>query len=118
MSPEQREIFSPVWSSPAPGREPDPIPLWVSPAPYVLIPVAAAMTGYSPKAIRAKIDKGQWLAGREYVRAPDGRVLVSVTGFSKWVESGHRSQRARLKRSKRPEAPSGMGTNPGTKVGD
>lgn len=57
-------------------------------ADYVTIPVAAAMTGYSPKAIRRKIEAGVWLEGREFRRAPDGHVLISVKGYELWVERG------------------------------
>lgn len=57
-------------------------------ADYVTIPVAAAMTGYSPKAIRRKIESGVWLEGREFRRAPDGHVLISVKGYESWVERG------------------------------
>jgi hypothetical protein len=55
---------------------------------YVTIPVAAAMTGYTPKAIRRKIEAGVWLEGREFRRAPDGHVLISVKGYELWVERG------------------------------
>jgi len=57
-------------------------------ADYVTIPVAAAMTGYSAKAIRRKIEAGVWLEGREFRRAPDGHVLISVRGYESWVERG------------------------------
>lgn len=55
---------------------------------YVTIPVAAAITGYSAKAIRRKIEAGVWLEGREFRRAPDGHVLISVKGYELWVERG------------------------------
>jgi hypothetical protein len=58
------------------------------PAEYVTIAVAAAMTGYSAKAIRRKIEAGVWLEGREFRRAPDGHVLISVRGYERWVERG------------------------------
>jgi hypothetical protein len=57
-------------------------------ADYVTIPVAAALTGYSAKAIRRKIESGVWLEGREFRRAPDGHVLISVKGYELWVERG------------------------------
>jgi hypothetical protein len=57
-------------------------------ADYVTIAVAAAMTGYSAKAIRRKIEAGVWLEGREFRRAPDGHVLISVKGYELWVERG------------------------------
>jgi hypothetical protein len=58
----------------------------VAPASYVTIPLAANITGLSEKAIRRKIEDRAWLEGREYRRAPDGRIYISVMGFAKWVE--------------------------------
>lgn len=69
---------SPMRPSAALGRSAD----------YVTIPIAAAMTGYSVKAIRRKIEAGVWLEGREFRRAPDGHVLISVKGYELWVERG------------------------------
>lgn len=54
-------------------------------APYVRIPLAAAMTGLSEKAIRRKIEEGKWLEGRQYVRR-DGEVYISIRGYTQWVE--------------------------------
>lgn len=59
----------------------------VAPAPYVLIPVAAAITGLTRRAIQRKIADGVWLEGREYRRGPDGHIWISVQGVAKWVES-------------------------------
>lgn len=55
-------------------------------APYVTVPLAAALTGLSEKAIRRKIEDGKWLEGREYRRAPDGRIFISMTGFQAWLK--------------------------------
>lgn len=57
----------------------------VTPAPYVRIPLAAAMTGLSEKAIRRKIEEGRWLEGRQYIRR-DGEVYISIRGYALWVE--------------------------------
>lgn len=57
----------------------------VAPAPFVTIPLAAAITGYSVKAIRRKIEDGKWIEGREYVKAPDGHVLIAMKGYSQWA---------------------------------
>lgn len=59
--------------------------VYVAPAQYVRIPLAAVMTGLSEKAIRRKIEEGKWLEGREYIRR-DGEVYISVKGFERWVE--------------------------------
>lgn len=61
-------------------------PVQVSPAPYVTIPLAAAITGLSDKAIRRKIEEGKWLEGREYRRSPDGGIFISLRGYQQWVE--------------------------------
>lgn len=53
---------------------------------YVLIPAFATLSGYSEKAIRCKINTGVWIEGKEYRRAPDGRIHVDMEGVQKWVE--------------------------------
>lgn len=61
-------------------------------APYVLLEVAEAATGYSVKAMRRKIEEGIWQEGREWYKAPDGHVLISIEGYRKWVEQGPASR--------------------------
>jgi hypothetical protein len=63
-------------------------PITVAPAPYVVISLAAVVTGLSEKAIRRKIEEGIWVEGREYLRGPDGHVYISIKGFTQWVEAG------------------------------
>jgi len=58
----------------------------IAPAKYVKLPLFEALTGYTEKAVRRKIEEGHWLEGQEYLRAPDGHVLVSMDGFYKWAE--------------------------------
>ncbi len=62
------------------------IPKSIVPARYVLLPLASAITGYTVKAMERKIERGDWVEGRVYVRAPDGHIMVDVIGFQKWVE--------------------------------
>lgn len=57
---------------------------------YVTIPLAAATLGYSIDAIEAKVARGVWLEGREWRRAPDGRVLIDTKGVERWVEGLNR----------------------------
>jgi hypothetical protein len=52
---------------------------------YVTIPRAAEETGYSEKAMRRKIEDGVWLEGHEWIRAPDGRILIDVEGYYRWA---------------------------------
>jgi hypothetical protein len=53
---------------------------------YVTIAKAEELTGYTQYAIRTKIARGVWLEGRQWRRAPDGRVLLSLIGITAWVE--------------------------------
>ena len=62
-------------------------PLQVTVARFVTIDLAATLTGYTAKAIRAKIDKGEWVEDRQYVRR-DGRVLIDLRGYELWAETG------------------------------
>lgn len=54
---------------------------------YVKLPIFEAMTGYTAKAIRRKIEEGIWLEGKEYRRAPDGHILIDIEGYYRWVEN-------------------------------
>lgn len=53
---------------------------------YLTIPKFAAESGYTEDAIRAKIRTGVWLGDQVWVKAPDGRILIDVQGYEKWVE--------------------------------
>ncbi len=46
----------------------------------------SVLTGYTEDAIRAKVERGVWLEGLVWFRAPDGRVLISLRGYDAWVE--------------------------------
>ena len=71
-----------------PGPQlPAPPTVQVVSARFVTIELAAAMTGFSPAAIRAKITKGVWLEKRQWIKR-EGRVLIDMKGFEQWVESG------------------------------
>jgi hypothetical protein len=58
----------------------------LTPARYVLIPVASVVTGYSGKAIERKIERGDWPEGQVWRRAPDGRILIDLEGYNRWAE--------------------------------
>lgn len=59
----------------------------VAPSRFVTIELASAMTGLTEGAIRMKISKGIWLEGRQWVKR-DGRVLIDMEGYERWVETG------------------------------
>lgn len=60
----------------------------LNPRRYVHPSIAWLVTGYTEKAIQQKIDAGVWREGREWIKAPDGRRLVDLEGYDRWVESG------------------------------
>jgi hypothetical protein len=49
-----------------------------------MIELAAAMTGFSPGAIRTKIAKGVWLEDHQWVKR-DGRGLIDMRGYEQWA---------------------------------
>lgn len=55
------------------------------PARYVVIKLAAQLTGYTARAIEHKIYRGDWREGIEYRRGPDGRILIDMQGYARWV---------------------------------
>jgi len=60
-------------------------PVMVAPASIITLDLATAVTGLTRKAIEGKIARGDWLAGREYHRAPDGRIFIDLKGYEQWV---------------------------------
>ena len=56
----------------------------------VLLPVAEKATGLTVRAMRRKIEDGIWIEGREYDRAPDGHIYISISGYVSWVRSGRK----------------------------
>jgi hypothetical protein len=65
---------------------PSELAVTVTPARYVLLHLANVLTGYSVKAMQNKIACGVWQQDKVWKRAPDGRILIDMVGFHKWVE--------------------------------
>jgi|SRR5580658_3632212 hypothetical protein len=61
-------------------------PVVIGTARYVLLPLANLLTGYSVKAMERKIERGDWQEGKVWRRAPDGRIVIDVLGYQRWVE--------------------------------
>ena len=57
----------------------------VAPARFVRPQKFETMTGYSVEAVQCKIKRGFWLEGHEYIRAPDGNILIDVEGYYRWA---------------------------------
>jgi hypothetical protein len=53
---------------------------------WVTIKKAAELSGYSAKAIERKREQGVWIEGDIWIKAPDGRILVSTEGIERWAE--------------------------------
>lgn len=53
---------------------------------WVLLECFCQNTGYTVKAIRRKIEDGKWIEGKQYRKAPDGRITISIEGYSNWVQ--------------------------------
>ncbi|WP_257294862.1 hypothetical protein [Endozoicomonas sp. YOMI1] len=54
---------------------------------WITVKKMAEETGYTEKAIRKKVSKGNWPQGLVWRHAPDNRLLFSKTGYNKWAES-------------------------------
>jgi hypothetical protein len=61
-------------------------PIVVGTARYVLLPLANLLTGYSVKAMERKIERGDWQEGKVCKGAPDGRIVIDVLGYQRWIE--------------------------------
>lgn len=62
-------------------------PTFIAQARYVLLPLAEPLTGYTVKAMERKMERGDWQEGKVWRRAPDGRVMIDLQGYQRWVES-------------------------------
>lgn len=58
----------------------------VAPAKLVRIKLFSEITGYSEKAVRAKIDKGEWREGVHYHK-PDGTILIDLEAYYQWARN-------------------------------
>jgi hypothetical protein len=69
---------------------------------WVTIKKAAELSGYSVKAIEAKRADGTWLEGVVWIKAPDGRILISPEGIDAWAEGCVLAPQARRQRAAHP----------------
>lgn len=53
---------------------------------YVTIAKFCQESGYTVDAVNTKIRDGIWLENKVWVKALDGRRLISIEGFNLWVE--------------------------------
>lgn len=55
---------------------------------YVTVRRFSEASGYTEHAIRTKIRDGVWREGQEWVKAPDGRILIDAEGYNAWAAGG------------------------------
>lgn len=76
-------------------------------------------SGYSEKAVRHKIDRGIWLKGHQYVKAPDGRILIDTEAIERWAKGdkawGEGQPVAASKSERKVSVFVSPGTEPGTR---
>ena len=54
---------------------------------YVKMEKFSEQSGYTIKAIRRKMEEGVFIEGTHYRKAPDGRILINIVEYERWVES-------------------------------
>jgi hypothetical protein len=55
---------------------------------FITVDKMADETGYTRNAIYKKCNDGVWRQGEVWHRAPDGRILIDIEGYERWVLSG------------------------------
>ena len=73
------------------SREADvpPRPVYLAPDRFVTVRVYATITGRTENSMRMKMRDGKWLEGREYIKDPDGTVLIDREGVQRWALQRH-----------------------------
>jgi len=54
-------------------------------AKYVKIAKFEELTGYTDKAVRRKIQEGVFVQGKEWIKAPDGHILINMEAYNEWA---------------------------------
>lgn len=62
---------------------------------YLTVGKFSSESGYTEAAVRSKIRDGVWLKNQVWRKAPDGRILIDVDGYSSWVEDSEPSTQPR-----------------------
>lgn len=53
---------------------------------WITIKKLSSETGYSEKALREKISRGDFLYGYHYKKSPDGRIHFNKGRYNEWVD--------------------------------
>lgn len=57
--------------------------------PVVTIDKLADLSGYTTKALRCKIERGEFIESVHFYKAPDGRIHFDVKEYLKWLQKGY-----------------------------
>ena len=55
---------------------------------WVTVNKFSDLTGYTPKAIYNKIERGVWSKNTIWRKAPDGRLFININEFEDWIIKG------------------------------
>lgn len=61
--------------------------VFLTPARFVTVRLAATLTGLTEKAIDRKRERGIWLEGKHW-RKVDGNVLIDMKEYERWADRG------------------------------
>jgi len=64
--------------------------------PKITLQKLAVESGYTEEALRGKIARGEFIEGKHYIKAPDGRIHFIVEEYLKWVESNNTGKASKL----------------------
>lgn len=53
---------------------------------FVTVKKAGELFGLSECAVRKRIERGHWCLGKQYRKAPDGRIMIDVPAVEHWVQ--------------------------------
>ena len=65
----------------------------------ITLPKLALETGYSERALRSKIARGDFAEGLHYIKAPDGRIHFILEEYLNWVVSNNTAAASKLRLS-------------------
>ena len=52
---------------------------------WIILKKFSVLSGYTPKAVYNKIERGQWTHGVHYRKAPDGKFFINAKEVENWV---------------------------------
>ena len=53
---------------------------------WVTVKKFSELSGYTPKAIYNKVERGIWVHNVHWIKAPDRRILININEFENWAK--------------------------------